>query len=362
MIIPGPADSQAVLNLFLLFDPATGIDGLVKRVDLTQFDRRRIYQTVLGRIPENAAVSHTSETFDARAQFIDALQSREFRQNLIKLIYRAFPRHRRITFLHVPKCAGTDLIKKIDDKYPSINNTLTNEKWVDTSTLFSAIKRLIAEIHCCDTIFVYGHIRLAFLIRHELIRSTDEAFTVLRDPFDMTLSQVNYVVTRLTAAAANGAAPGPDVIDWLKALELETLPAKMGAKEQVRLAKRVLRIPRLVHPNVICTHLGFGHAPANEATAESTLNSLVMSNLEITDTTRYNAWIEKKFGVSAGTRLNQSRSVLTPENVSAADRDHIMSITGEDRVLYSAVSKALSAAQSLSIRGNCLMAAPAGKS
>jgi hypothetical protein len=362
MFIPGPADVQAVLNLFLLFDPAAGIEELIKHVDLTNFDRRRTYQTVLGRIPENAAVSHTAEDFDAREQFIEALQSREFRQNLVKLIYRAFPRHRRITFLHVPKCAGTDLIRKFDNKYPSINNTLTSEKWIDSTGLFSAIKRIVAEIHCCDTIFVYGHMRLIFLIRQELIRSTDEAFTVLRDPLDMTLSQVNYVVTRLLAAAASPAsATWPDLADWLKALDLESVPQKLSAKDQVKLAKRVLRTARLVNSNVICSYLGHQQAPTTVATAESALNNLVMTNLEITDTTRYNAWLEKKFGIASTTRLNKSRHILTRENITGAEREYIMSITEEDRVLYAAVTGLLTGADALSVRGNSLMSAVVGK-
>lgn len=349
-MVPGPSDARALFNLFLLYDPSSGIQGLIDRLDLGEFDRRRIYEVVLGRVPESAGMAHTPEGFDPRVQLVQALLSQEFRQNLIKLIFRAFPHHHRVTFLHLPKCAGTDLIRKINHRYPTVNNTISNEHWVDSATLFNTLKILVAELHCSQTIFVHGHIRLAWLMRHELIRSRDEAFTVLRNPFEMTLSQVNYIVTRITSAAA---ATAPDALEWLKALELSEPPLTSSPKEQVRLAKRILANPRLVHSNVMCTFLAQTQG-GSKASADSAIANLVIANLEITDTSRYDAWAAQRFGETKATRHNRSRPVLTEENISNDERDHIMSITSEDQILFDAVTARLSATASLSVRGNSL--------
>jgi hypothetical protein len=353
MIIPGPVDLSALFNLLLLFDPRTGIDELVKQIDLTQFDQRRVYQTVLGRAPENAAVSFTPDNYDPCVQFSRALQSQEFQRNLIELICRAFPERRRIIFIHLPKCAGTDLIAKIEHTYPTLNNTITSENWTDKSALFATIKRLVAEFHCTNAIFVHGHLRLAPLMNRGLIRCTDDCFTVLRDPFELVLSQVNYVVTRLNAPRTANLAP--DVQQWLTALELQETPLDANDAELVILAKRVLRCRQLVPRSVMCAYLGHSSSPQEGPSASSAVNNLIMSNLEITDTEHYNAWVAQKFNVSAITRINKSRPILTSNNISPDEREYIGDLTSEDQKLFNHFAECLAKAESLSIRGNALM-------
>ena len=64
----------------------------------------------------------------------------------------------------------------------------------------------MSEIQCSDALFVYGHIKLTWLISQDLVRPFDDCFTIVRDPEEMVLSQVNYVLTRFFARPQSVAA------------------------------------------------------------------------------------------------------------------------------------------------------------
>ncbi len=351
MIASGPTDLRSLFNLFLLYDQATGIEGLIKRIDLTGFDRRRIYHTVLGRNPENTTLCRTPDEYDANRHFMEALQSPEFQNHIIQLLLRAFPERRRLIFVHIPKCAGTDLISKALGQYPSINNTLTSPTWTTTSTLFEAIKRIVSEIHCSSALFVYGHVGLPWLMSQDLLRLQDDCFTVIRSPFEMVLSQVNYILTRIFAA--DDVSMTPDVEHWLSILGLQRAPADVSEPEALTLAQSVLRNEALTPSNAICRQLGFSSSDP-EPNAASAISNLIMANIEITDTTRYDTWCQNKFGHARATRKNKSDKILRPEDLSPDDRDYIAALTAEDQALYDVIINVLDQSNSLSIHGGDL--------
>jgi hypothetical protein len=334
----------------LLYNENDGLEGLIRRIDLTGLDRRRIYRAVLGRSPENIALCQTPDGYRPDAHLLEALRCQEFQRELIKLLLRAFPERRRIIFIHLPKCAGTDLISKIVGKCPSINNTLCHELWTDKPHLFAALKRIVSEIYCSSAVFVYGHVGLPWLMRQDLIRHHDDCFTIIRDPDEIVLSHVNYVVTRIFA---DDAVTAPDVQQWLSMLNLKEPPVRPSAQQARDLARSLLWHEEMTRPNTMCRQLGT--SPANaEPSATSAINNLIISNIEITDTTRYDRWSQKKFGVTQVTRKNKSEVILTPENLSAKDKEYIARITADDRKLYDCVMHSLNKTESLSIRGGDL--------
>jgi hypothetical protein len=351
LIAPGPTDLRSLFTLFLLYDPTTGIEGLVKRVDLTGFEPRIIYHAVLGRNPENAAVCRPHEAYDVYYHLWEALQSEEFQYNVLELILRAFPDRKRVIFVHIPKCAGTDLISKVLHKYPSINNTLTSRTWTTTPQLFEALKEIISGIYCSGALFAYGHVALPWLLDHGILRLQDDCFTIVRAPFDMVLSQVNYILTRIFAARDLGTAP--DVQAWLSRLGFDRIPLDVSRAEALNLAKSVLRNEKLTPSNIITKQLGVSHLDP-ESNAASAINNLVVSNIEITDTIRYDSWSQRKFGHAEATRTNQSDQILTPEDLSPADREYISAITAEDQIVYDTIMKVLESSDSLSIHGGDL--------
>jgi hypothetical protein len=351
LIASGPTDLRRLFNLFLLYDPTTGIEGLINRVDLSGFDRRKVFHAVLGRRPENIMLCRTPDNYNAKGHFSSALHSPEFQGNIIKLLLRAFPDRKRLIFIHIPKCAGTDLISKVVGRYPSINNTLTSDIWTTKSRLFEAIQKIVAEIYNSDTLFVYGHIGLGWLMSQDLLRLQDDCFTVIRNPLEMILSQVNYILMRIFATDALRMAP--DVQQWLSILGLQRDTIDASMPKALSLARSVLRNKDLTPSNVMTRQLGVS-ASGTEPNATSAMNNLILANIEITDTTRYDNWNQNKFGHSRATRMNKSISVLRSEDLSDDDRDYISSITAEDQELYNTILKLLDKSKSLSIRGGNL--------
>jgi hypothetical protein len=350
MIAPAPIDLRSLFTLFLLYDPNTGIDGWLKRIDLSGVDRRQVYRSVLGRNPETVALSRTGENYRPAAHLTDTLNSDEFQDGLIKLLLRAFPERRRVIFVHIPKCAGTDLIAKIVNRFPAIDYTLTSDAWNSKPDVFAALHRIVSDIYCSKSLFVYGHMSLPWLMRHDLIRCEDDCFTVLRDPDEMVISQVNYILTRIFAPAGTSRT---DVRQWLSALGIEGPISRPSEAETLALAKSVLWNEDLTPRNVICRQLGVAAGDA-DATASSAMGHLIMSNIEITETLRYDRWTQQKFGSSQFTRKNKSEAILKPSDLSAGDQEYIASITSEDRKLYDHVVQKLNQAGSLSIRGGAL--------
>ena len=129
------------------------------------------------------------------------LLSGEFQTDLIRLFLRAFPEKRRLIFVHVPKCAGTDLSANMMKRWPYLHQQMTQSHWLGREDLFKAISRLVLNLRFFDQLFITGHSSLRYYTSHELIRPFDRVFTILRDPIQIAVSQINYVITRILADA-----------------------------------------------------------------------------------------------------------------------------------------------------------------
>ena len=54
--------------------------------------------------------------------------SAAFQQEVLTLLLNAFPEKRRLLFVHIPKCAGSDLSHHLMTRYPSIDQRLMEER------------------------------------------------------------------------------------------------------------------------------------------------------------------------------------------------------------------------------------------
>ncbi len=352
MVIPAPRNSRELFQMFLLYDGDLGIEALVDKLHFDSADRRQIYFSALGRAPENPALSLTPPGYNPAAHLRDTLLSREFQQSFHKLLCRAFPEYKRSIFLHIPKCAGTDLAAILRQNTPSIAYSLVDENWTPKPALFAAIRKIVLELNFSRALCLYGHLRLEWLIRQDLIRFEDDCFTIVRDPFDIVLSQVNYVLTRLMRAAADPIPP-PDVTTWLRLLDIHSVEPNTSPSKLVKLAKLVLRHSNIVPRDTTCHYLGRSN-PEGHSSADAATDNLVVANVEITNTTRYNTWLKEKYGISSTTRHNQSNKILTRDNMSEQEREYVSEITAQDRQLYSKIGAALDAQGTSSIRGRAL--------
>jgi len=178
------------------------------------------------------------------------------------------------------------------------------------------------------------------VLNQRLLRQGDEVFTIVRDPADMVVSQVNYVLTKLGDSAGQQTPVGPDIRRYLRVLGLERFEPDQSSSTLLELARRILHDPGLVPDNQLCRSLGLARAEAHTS-AQAAYDNLIIANVEITDTQRYARWLQSKFGIVSKTRRNVSRAVLSRDTLTPADVDYIESIVTEDRKVYARIQAAL---------------------
>ena len=147
---------------------------------------------ILGRMPRPAEIARTNEAYDPVQFAVKLLTSREFQSEVIRLLLLAFPEKRRLFFVHISKCAGTDLEAHLTPRYLSIAHSMTAPAWNSTERLFGFLSRFSTMIEFVSEVLIYGHLPFNAYTRRIGIRPMDEVFTVLRDPIDIMISQANY--------------------------------------------------------------------------------------------------------------------------------------------------------------------------
>jgi len=343
MQLRAPRDPRSLFELFTTYDPARGLNELLSRLDLTGIEPRHIYNGVLGRQPETLHACRKPEGYNARDHMRGALLSPEFQRRIIPLILNAYPEKKRLLFIHVPKCAGTDLRIALSARYPALDVGLARSEWTSSQQLFEIIKRVVLGLRLSDTILLYGHVRIAAAIDSALVRPTDKIITVIRDPMEIILSNINYVITRILQDQESGT-DAPDTRQWKSQLGIDRLPSDMPDDVIAALFNTMLHNPTIAVPNSICYWLG-------NSDVQSVIRRLVINDVEITDTKHYTAWVRNRWDVVRTAKANESRKFVTQEHVQADDLRFLESITVADREVYSLLSRQIDASGSDAVFG-----------
>jgi hypothetical protein len=341
-----PTDPRGLFEWLGLQSGDEELRRLLSRLDFSGVRPEKIHYCVFGSYPETAEDALRWGTYYGLDHLHELLQSQAFQRRLIPLFLHAYPEKRRLIFVHIPKCAGTDLTFHFRARFPSLDRSLTDPDWTPTSTMLRRIARVVAQVHNSDSIFAHGHINLNDHIATGLIRPADRVFTIIREPFAMAISQINYVLTRFDEDIAAGKA-GADTAEWSKVMELGPLPQRMSEEFIKRLTRAALRNEDLVQPNTIGTWLG-------GAGAQRVVQRLTRYNVTVTDTTRYNEWMAREWGIVADTRWNESRKFVTVNDLATDDVAHLNKITAEDRRLYGTLHGLLESSGKLAITGDDL--------
>jgi 2-polyprenyl-6-hydroxyphenyl methylase/3-demethylubiquinone-9 3-methyltransferase len=236
---------------------------------------------------------------------------------IVEAILQAHPEKRRLIFVHIPKCAGTDLTTNLGKRYPTIHQTLGIPDWTPPERLQGAVDEIEQKVLEADTILVAGHHRLQWVIRNDLYRPhKDRLFTVVREPHEIILSALNYTIGKLIGDPYG---TQPDTRGWLRGLAV----ADVAGWPAIDLALHTLQSGAILR-NALCHSLGQG-------TAASALDLIRESGIEITETTRYPRWAEATWGFPFTTRHNASKHLVGLEDLpggAIADRCR------EDLMLY----------------------------
>jgi hypothetical protein len=328
--LPAPQTPRQTLELLSLYDRSQGLYNLLLQLDFTGRSARQLAYAALGEKAHDAAAPPLAGSPEAaRDTLNDLLLADLFQDNIIPTFLAAFPEKRRLLFVHIPKCAGSDLSLHLTSRYPAIVERLRLPEWTDKPLLFEALGDAVRHLHFSDSIFVRGHVNLADYLDQKLARPSDCLFTILRDPVEIAISQVNYVLTRLKDDAAAGEFM-PDTREWLQMLGVVPAAGALSDDFLRSLGKRALRNRLIVVPNSMCHWLGGGDAA-------SVLARLAEHEVEVTNTRQYSRWRRRRWGVEADTRQNESVKFLTRQTVASDDLAYLNDISVEDSGLYRVV-------------------------
>ena len=334
-------------ELFTLLGHLTierGLDGLLDLVDFTGVTPADTYRAVYGRPPDHVETAIAAPDYDPRSYFKQALLSQEFRQRLLPNFLTAFPQQGRDVFIHVPKCAGTDLILSLSNRHLPLPKMLEIDGWVSDDEFLYAVAGLARAVPFHDRIFVHGHMELGHYIASAGLRSGDRIFTTIRDPLDLMLSQANYAVGRLCQDPTGRDADTAELLRWL---DIPRLPNDVSLRELKDLATRVLLDPRIAQPNRACSYLGRNML----GTYRVAMENIVVHNVEITTTRHYERWLAERWDIGESQRRNRSRTILTRNEGRLLYADVLTSAMAEDQKLYDVVTWSLAQTGAASVTG-----------
>jgi hypothetical protein len=227
------------------------VSWLSGRTSIASLTVRDVYYICLNRLPETpSAATMVYETRAACARHIaECLSSREFRYRLPELIATSLPHLQRQFLVHIPRTGGTSLRRLIEDRCGILtwNESYVDLDWFDWEasahgTSGSAFMlRFLSQFGRREPpAFIYtGHYHLGSLITRQLIRPQDRVLAVLRDPREVVISTVNYILT-----VASNQTRSPDAVDWtfwLQSLDAEWQP---GIPPSAALIKQLVRSER----------------------------------------------------------------------------------------------------------------------
>jgi hypothetical protein len=345
--LPAPRDTRMLFELLALVDGHESLYDLLSRLSLGRADQTSMRRVVFNDFKaDDGAGDRNSVGSSAFDYMSELLMSDEFQATLIPNFLRVFPEKRRLIFVHVPKCAGSDLTTNLTKLLPSLQRDLTLSRTITKEELFLFISRLVRHVRCFDKIFVAGHTPLDYYISQNLVRPSDKIFTVLRDPVHIVVSQINYILTRFVQDAKLEKMDY-DTKRWLSTLGMEAVPTQLTAQTGQDLCRSILYNKEIVRANAMCGWLG-------GRDAGTAMQQLAACNVEITTTENYTKWALQSWGIVSSTRINRSEKFTSTECLSPQDTSYIHEMFSEDIKLFDAVSARLRKTGDLSIWGSDL--------
>jgi len=333
-----------LFGLLAFFHPSLGWDKFVRMIDFSDVTPAQIYQIVFGRAADTPRMAVAYPGYDPAAHFREALLSHEFRKHIQHLFLRSHPEKARDVFIHIPKCAGTDLILNLGHRSVPLPKLLELDGWLTDDEFLETVAGLARAALSHDRLFPYGHMELGDYAAEVGVRPIDRVFTVLRDPIDLLISQANYAIGRIRQDPTGKA---PDAADYLARLHLTAISDQISNGELKTLTLRALLDPTIAEPDRACFYLGRGARRRYDIA----LQNLIVHNVEITTTDRYNRWLAERWGLNKSLRHNSSQTILTKTEAMRLAPQSLINATLEDQKLFDVVSFALEKSGRASIFG-----------
>jgi hypothetical protein len=344
--MPMPRTQAELFRILATYNPRTGWDAFTGSIDFTDVTPRQIYQVVLGRHPVTFQQALGEPNYDAKRHFREALVSREFRSRFLSAFLKAYPANARDVFIHVPKCAGTDLTLSLGCRSVPLPRMLELEGWIDDAAFIEIAAGLARAATGGERLFVYGHMQLGGYVDTAGVRPGDCIFTVLRDPIDQMVSQANYAVGRVRQDPKGRE---PDAAEYLHLLDLTQLPDRLSFSALKDLTVKALLDPRITEPNRACFFLGGAKAEFGAA-----LENFILHDVEVTTTKNYDRWLNERWNIAHSHHHNRSDPILPNQEARRLCGQALAVSSAEDQKLFDLVAWALQQSGSASVTGQTL--------
>jgi hypothetical protein len=159
-----PEQPREALQVLALLDDKHGLGHLLDRIDWRGVSPRQIYLALLGRLPESMGFAIGDADYSPRNHAESAYLSGEFQEQVITRALSAYAEKQRLLFVHIPKCAGTDLIENLSANQPWLNQNMSRREWTPAAVLLPQLKRFVIHTSVCSSIFVSGHLALSWYL------------------------------------------------------------------------------------------------------------------------------------------------------------------------------------------------------
>ena len=345
--VPAPTHAGALFRQFTLYEAERGLYDLLCRWDFRGTRREQLEYAAFGRVVSAPAPVGRWDEGTARNLLYDLLSSARFQEEILAAALHALPEKRRVFFVHIPKCAGTDLLAHLSARYPFLSPRWQEPAWTSQDELFQALAEFARELPFSDSILIGGHVPLGHFVERGLLRPSDRVLTVVRDPTDIAVSSINYLLTRFQANLGKARVEA-DVHDWMNALGVSTLPAQMTPQFIRDVSHLALYSPEIVQPNSLCHFLGGG-------TVDQVVATLAGHHAELTSMAHYGQWLRDAWGVVTPTRMNVSTKYISLASLPHQDLAYLQGLSREDRKLYDLIEKRLAASGRCSLLGDELL-------
>lgn len=312
-----PASLRDTMRLFGKFRPARGLAEFFLRPEWSGLSGRHLAHALLDRPPAAG-----EEWPDGGAQVV--FESAAFRDRLCLRLARALPNKRRLLFVHLPKCAGTDFEGVLRRRMPLLHPTIESAAAVPPEQLAAWLRRLAEALADSETIAYGGHTALPFYLDEGLFRVSDRIVTVIREPRAIIISFANYIMARFDRQPDLAAI---DTRGWADMLGITSFDPAMPAAERRAMALRVMTTPGILPVNPLCALLGDG-------TAAGAMAQLARAPVEFTTVERYEAWLAARFPGTESRRANAQPALIGWDDLSSEQRRQLEAATEEDRPLY----------------------------
>ena len=343
-----PRDMREVFLLLGRWREGETLEALLDRTDFTDASPARMFEVLIGRPPGHDELSADPADSGAQATFRRTILSREFRERSLFAFLDAFPELAREIFIHVPKCAGTDLIMNLGQRLMPLPYVLKFPDWISDGEFLNVLGGLAQQAPFHDRIFFYGHMFLGDFPAGFRPRPNDKIFSIIRDPLALMVSQANYVIGRLRQDPEGR---DPDTAETLEELGMPRLPDGLSVGELKDLAVRVLFNRKIVFTNNACRHLG----RLKSKSFEEALGQIAVNDVEITTTEYYDRWLKQRWGIGRSEHHNRSAVLLTVHEARRLYAAALMDSMTEDLKLFSLVTWAIEKAGTPSVTGQQIM-------